>query len=109
MLALWIRGWLRATPRGELPATWLRAAAPRRWAPYFAFGVVAPSALLHATRFYPPGGTLESLRSFVGAATVSAMSLGFGALFVYAAWSGLRRRQLARETTRERARLNPSE
>lgn len=109
LLALWIRGWLRTTPRGELPATWLRAAAPRRWAPYFACGVIAPSALLHATRLYPPGGTLESLRSFVGAATVSAMSLGFGALFVYAAWSGLSRRQLARETTRERAHLNPTE
>ena len=86
LLALSVRAWLRASPRGELPATWARTATPRRWAARFAFGAIAPAALLCALRSSPPGGTLISLRDFVGAATVNGMSLGLGSLFAYAAW-----------------------
>ncbi len=85
-LAFALRRWLATAPRGPLPASWARAAAARRAAPWLCCGVFAPIALTLAAREFPPRLELLQLRMFVGAAVVSGMSLTLAALFAYAVW-----------------------
>jgi len=86
LLARWLRCWLRRTPRGELPASWERAARARRYAPLLVCGALAPAALAHALHSAPPDADLVSLRSFVDNAVVSGMSFTLASLLAYAVW-----------------------